>query len=52
MKDWFNTKEEALAYKEKHQLTQRQPEYIKGCEKWTLVFPLKCHVTVIPHCAG
>lgn len=46
MKQWFKTEQEANEYKEKHQLFARVPEYIKGYEKWALVFPLKAHVTV------
>jgi len=39
--NYFNTKEEAEAYKEKHQLYVVVPEYIKCMNKWSLVFPLK-----------
>ena len=50
MKETFNSEEEALAYKEEHQLFGRQPEPLKGTKKWGLVFPLECHVTVLqPH---
>jgi len=41
MKNYFNTKEEAEEYKEKHQLYVRVPEYIVCMNKWALVFPLK-----------
>lgn len=49
MPNLFNTEQEANEYKEKHQLFGRVPEYIEGTGKWGLVFPLKAHVTVIPH---
>lgn len=45
----FKTKQEAIDYKEKHQLFVRVPEYIEFERKWALVFPIKAHVTVIPH---
>jgi hypothetical protein len=49
MASLFKTEQEANEYKEKHQLFGRVPEYIKGTGKWALNFPLKAHVTVIPH---
>lgn len=48
-KDLFDTEQEALAYKETHQLFGRVPEFIEGRGKWALNFPLEAHVTVIPH---
>jgi hypothetical protein len=42
MKNLFNTKEEAEAYRVKHELWVRVPEYITCRNKWALVFPLKC----------
>jgi len=41
MKNLFDTKEEAEAYKIKHELYVRVPEYIKFRKKWALVFPIK-----------
>ena len=41
MKNYFNTKEEAEAYRVKHELWIRVPEYIEFRKKWVLVFPLK-----------
>ena len=41
MKNYFETKEEAIRYKDKHQLCVRVPEYIECMKKWALVFPLK-----------
>ena len=40
MKEYFNTKEEAEAYKEKRQLFPYAAEYIAVRNKWALVFPL------------
>lgn len=51
MKSYFGTEQEANNYKEKHQLFGRVPEYIQSAGKWALVFPIKAHVTVIPHTA-
>jgi hypothetical protein len=49
MASLFKTEQETCEYRERHQLFQRVPEYIEGTGKWALVFPLKAHVTVIPH---
>lgn len=46
MKETFNSEQEALAYKEKHQLFGRVAEPIMGTNKWALNFPLEAHVTV------
>lgn len=49
MKNNFKTKEEAIAYKEKHCLYARVPEYIKCMDKWSLVFPIKATLQVVEH---
>jgi hypothetical protein len=49
MNSRFETEEEARAFMEKHQVKARQPERLGPSGKWALVFPLKAHVTVIPH---
>lgn len=46
MKSRFDSKQEADAYKVKHQLYGRVAEPISGTTKWALVFPLKAHLTV------
>lgn len=48
-KNWFNSEQEALAYREKHQLDARVPEFSASYGKWALNFPLKAHVTVRAH---
>jgi hypothetical protein len=45
MNKLFNTEQDALAYKVKHQLFILVPEYIECYGKFALVFPLKCHVS-------
>ena len=52
MKNSFKTKEEAMAYREKHQLYARVPEYIKCMDKWSLIFPIKTILQVEPHNHG
>lgn len=49
MNSHFETEEEARAFMEEHQVTARQPEQLGPSGKWALVFPLKAHITVIPH---
>jgi hypothetical protein len=50
MKELFKSEQEALDYKEKHQIFGRVPEPLAGTKKWALNFPLKAHVTVYqPH---
>lgn len=50
MKSSFNSEQEALEYKAKHQLLGRVAEPIVGTKKWALNFPLEAHVTVCqPH---
>lgn len=50
MRQKFDTEQEALEYKDKHQLFGRVPAYLQGYDKWALVYPLKAHVTVLqPH---
>lgn len=49
MPSLFKTEQEANDYKEKHQLFVRVPEPISGTGMWALVFPIKAHVTVVPH---
>lgn len=44
LKEKFDSSEEAVAYKEKHQLFGRAVEPIAGTSKWALNFPLQCHV--------
>lgn len=46
MKNYFNSKEEAEAYRIKYELWVRVPEYIACRNKWALVFPLKAQITV------
>lgn len=46
MKSTFNSEQEALAYKAKHNLVGRVAEPLKGTNKWALNFPIKAHVTV------
>lgn len=48
-KNHFETKEEALAYKEKHQLYVMIPVYLTCVKKWALVFPVKTYLEVINH---
>lgn len=45
MKQWFNTEEEALEYKEQRKIfgLVHEPD---GTGRWILVFPIKAHVTV------
>jgi hypothetical protein len=45
MRNLFNTEEESLKYKEKHQLYVRVPEYLTCVKKWALVFPIKAQIT-------
>jgi hypothetical protein len=49
MPSLFNTEQEAYEYRKVHRLFAMVPEYIEGTGKWGLNFPLKCHVTVVPH---
>lgn len=44
MKEYFNTKEEAEEYKQKHELYQRTVEYIPYRDKYALIFKIKAHV--------
>lgn len=46
MKERFNSEQEALEYKERHQLFGRVAEPLTGTGKWALNFPLEAHVTV------
>lgn len=48
MNSRFDTEEEARTFMNEHKVFVRQPERL-ACGKWALVFPLKAHVTVIPH---
>lgn len=41
MKEYFDTKEEAEEYRQKHELYARSVEYSTSCKKWMLVFPIK-----------
>lgn len=51
MKATFKSEQEALDYRDKHQLVGREARPIMGTNKWALIFPLKAHVTVQqPHC--
>jgi hypothetical protein len=45
----FDTEQEASDHKTQHQMFQVVPEYLRCYRKWALVFPIKAHVTVIPH---
>ena len=45
-KNHFETREEALTYKEKHQLYVRIPKYLPCVKKWALVFSLKTFLQV------
>lgn len=44
MKEYFSTKEAAEDYKQKHQLSQREPEYIPFRNAWALVFPIPAKI--------
>jgi hypothetical protein len=44
MKNNFKTKEEAIEYRDKHQLYNRIPVYIACFQKWSLVFDIKPNV--------
>ena len=46
MKNYFNTKEEAEAYRAEHELYVRVAEYLPCVQKWALVFPLKACIEV------
>lgn len=45
---YFDTEQEALEHKEKHQLYVMVPNLCSN-GKWALVFDLECHIQVIPH---
>lgn len=44
----FDTEQEAQDFKDANHLHVRVPEKM-ATGKWALVFPLKAHVTVVPH---
>ncbi|WP_172415165.1 hypothetical protein [Comamonas thiooxydans] len=45
---YFDTEQEALEHKEKHQLYVMVPNLCSN-GKWALIFDLECHIQVIPH---
>jgi hypothetical protein len=52
----FDSKEEALEFKRANNIHVREPELLYPAphpEKWALIYPLECHVTVVlgAHCA-
>ena len=48
MKTYFNTKDEALQYKEKHKLYTMAANYIPCRQKWALVLELEGSIDCVP----
>jgi hypothetical protein len=49
MKYSFATRQEAEAYKEKHQLRNMVVEHIEYMDKWAIVYPIKSYLEVLNH---
>lgn len=46
---FFDSEQEAIDYRAKHQLIQRVAVPVTGTSKWALVFDIPCHLEVRPH---
>ena len=49
MKYSLTTRHEAEAYKEKHQLSSMDVEYISHGDKWAIIYPIKSYLEILNH---